>query len=63
MSNASDWKLPLHSSDSEHPWQKRFNQKGVVPPVQARNQSERESPLKGSDEAMRSAGKRPSRQR
>ena len=25
---ASTWKLPLHSSDSEHPWQKRFEQHG-----------------------------------
>lgn len=24
----STWKLPLHSSDSEHPWQKRRGSKG-----------------------------------
>ena len=25
---ASTWKDPLHSSDSEHPWMKRYNSKG-----------------------------------
>jgi hypothetical protein len=26
---ASSWKLPLHSSDTEHPWQKRVAKKGM----------------------------------
>jgi hypothetical protein len=25
---ASTWNVPLHSSDSEHRWQKRYNEKG-----------------------------------
>jgi hypothetical protein len=24
----STWNVPLHSSDSEHPWMKRYNSKG-----------------------------------
>ena len=26
---ASSWKIPLHSSDSEHEWQKRYAKKGM----------------------------------
>jgi hypothetical protein len=25
---ASTWKVPLHSADSEHPWTKRYEEKG-----------------------------------
>ena len=45
---ASTWKVPLHSSDSEHEWQKRYDSKGKGGAFKI-NRGERAFPMQPSE--------------